>query len=144
MRRLLLIATLLLAVVPPRAQARTTVSLFSEAIIVTTDEGYVGPIDTPGDVGRAIEACWRPPHAGDQVTVRVSFRRDGSVFGTPFVTFKKALAAGPTAGAELTTSIEQAVARCAPLPFTRRFGAAVAGQVFLIRFIALRAGAPPF
>ena len=126
----------LLLIMPAFAQARTTVSYFSEAIIITTDERHVGAIDTPADVGRAIEACWRAPHVGDQVTVRLSFRRDGSVFGKPFITFRQPLAAGPDKNAQLVASIDEAIARCAPLPFTRQFGAEIAGQVFLIRFIA--------
>ncbi len=116
--------------------AKTTVSYFSEAIIITTDERHAGPVDTPADVGRAIEACWRAPHVGDEITVRLSFRRDGSVFGKPFITFRKASADSPDANAKLSTSIAEGIARCAPLPFTDRFGAEIAGQVFLIRFIA--------
>ena len=130
------VAILLLAMIPLRARARTTVSFFSEAIIVTTNERHVGPIDTPADVGRAIEACWNPPHAGDQITARLSFRRDGALFGKPFITFRKALAATPDATAQLVASINEAVARCTPLPLTRQLGAEIAGHVFLIRFIA--------
>ena len=127
---------LLLAAMPSSLKARTTVSTFSEAINITTDERHVGPIDTLGDIGWAIEACWQPPHTGDEVTVRVSFRRDGSVFGKPFITYRRTSAHASDAGAQLVASIKEAIDRCAPLPFTRQLGAWVAGQVFLIRFMA--------
>ena len=34
-------------------------------------------------IATGIAACWRPPHDNDQVTVRVSFTRDGAVIGEP-------------------------------------------------------------
>ena len=135
-KRFAIVSVLPLLVLPSSAQARTTVSTFSEAINITTDERHVGPIDTLADIGRSIEACWNPPQAGDQVTVRLSFRRDGSIFGRPFVTYRKSLAGKADASARLAASIADAITRCAPLPFTNRLGAAVAGHVFLIRFIA--------
>ena len=128
------VASLLVA--QPCAQARTTISTFSEAIIINPDERHAGPIDGLGDIGRAIAACWHPPDRGVQVTVRLSFRRNGSVFGRPLITFGKATAGGLDGRTRLATSILGARAACDPLPFTDRLGASVAGRVFLIRLIA--------
>lgn len=91
----------------------------------------------PRDVARSISACWRPPHEGDEVTLRMSFRRDGSVFGKPRITYMKA-AGGADGEAALANSIFAALAACSPLRFTPSLGAAIAGRIFLIRFVALR------
>jgi hypothetical protein len=32
-------------------------------------------------IATGIATCWRPPHEDDQVTVRLSFTRDGAVIG---------------------------------------------------------------
>lgn len=98
------------------------------------------PVDLPGDIGRAIASCWHAPHEGDQITLKLSFRRDGSVFGRPRITFGRAASGGPDGGAELATSIYAALSACTPLPFTARLGAAIAGRVLLLRFVAPRRG----
>ena len=36
-----------------------------------------------------IAACWRPPHEDDQVTVRMSFTRDGAVIGEPRIVYAR-------------------------------------------------------
>ena len=95
------------------------------------------PVNVPGDVARAIAACWHPPHEGDEITLRMSFRRDGSVFGKPRITYMKATD-GPDGQAALATSIYEAIAACSPLRFTPSLGAAIAGRTFLIRFVAPR------
>ena len=38
-------------------------------------------------IATGIAACWRPPHEDDQVTVRVSFTREGAVIGEPRIVF---------------------------------------------------------
>lgn len=91
----------------------------------------------PRDVAHSISACWHPPHDGDEITLRMSFRRDGSVFGKPRITYMKA-SGGPDGQAVLANSIFAAIAACSPLRFTPALGAAIAGRVFLIRFVALR------
>ncbi len=94
-------------------------------------------IDRPGGVAAALAACWHPPHEGDEITTRLSFRRDGSVFGKPRITYMKA-AGGADGEAALATSLIRAVASCAPLRFTPALGEAIAGRVLLIRFVAPR------
>ncbi len=95
------------------------------------------PVNLPNDVPRAIAACWQPPHEGDEITLRMSFRRDGSVFGKPRITYMKA-AGGPDGQADLANSLFAALKTCTPLRFTPSLGAAIAGRVFLIRFVAPR------
>ena len=129
--------SMLPALAPSLAGARVVTSYYSDQIIITTDETWDGPVDTPPQVGPALARCWHPPRAGDQVTVQLSFRRDGAVFGSPRINFSHA-AGGPTADTALRTSILAAVSSCTPLPFTPRLGANIAGQVFVVRFIAPR------
>jgi hypothetical protein len=71
---------------------------------------------------------------GDQIAVQLSFRRDGSIFGKPRVNYLK-----PTNGSStqsLTECIFQAIDACLPLQFTPGLAANIAGQVFVIRFVA--------
>lgn len=96
-----------------------------------------GRDNLPGDVARSIAACWHPPHEGDQIALRLSFRRDGSVLGKPRITYMKAVD-GIDGEAALATSIYAAIAACGRLRFTPSLGAAIAGRTFLIRFVAPR------
>jgi hypothetical protein len=116
------------------ARAMLVYSYYSSQIIITTDERRSGTIDLPPEVGPSIAACWRAPHQGDQITIQLSFKRDGSIFGKPRVNYVKPM---DGAGAQaLTQSILKALDTCLPLQFTPRLAANIAGQVFVIRFIA--------
>ena len=120
--------------VSTEARAMLVYSYYSDQIIVTTDERRSGPVDLPQEVGPALLACWRAPHQGDQVTVQLSFKRDGSIFGKPRINYVK-----PTNGSSpqpITESILKAIEACLPLRFTPLVAANIAGQVFVIRFIA--------
>jgi hypothetical protein len=130
------VVTVLAAFAGVGSEARATLlySYYSDQIIITTDERRSGPVDLPPEVGPSIAACWRPPHQGDQITVQLSFRRDGSIFGKPRVNYVKPMN-GSSAQA-LTESIFKAIDACLPLQFTPQLAANIGGQVFVIRFIA--------
>ncbi|HZC56308.1 MAG TPA: hypothetical protein VE396_09735 [Xanthobacteraceae bacterium] len=121
--------------VSTEARAMLVYSYYSHQIIVTTDERRSGPVDLPPEVGPSIAACWRAPHQGDQVTVQLSFKRDGSIFGKPKINYVKPMNSSTSTQA-LTESIFKAIDACLPLQFTPRLAAVIAGQVFVIRFIA--------
>ena len=116
------------------ARAMLVYSYYSNQIIVTTDERRSGPIDFPPQVGPSIAACWRAPHQGDQITVQLSFKRDGSIFGKPRINYLKPTDSSGTQA--LTESIYRALEACLPLQFTPQLAANIAGQVLVIRFIA--------
>jgi hypothetical protein len=116
------------------ARAMLVYSYYSNQIIVTTDERRSGPIDFPPQVGPSIAACWRAPHQGDQITVQLSFKHDGSIFGQPRINYVKPMDSSGTQ--VLTESIYRALETCLPLRFTPQLAANIAGQVFVIRFIA--------
>lgn len=98
-------------------------------------------IERIGDVFTAVRACWalsdRDAGSGQQVTLRLSFKRGGEVLGRPRITYART-----SDDAEMrqrfTHSILAAFGRCAPLPFSPAFGAAVAGRPFTFRFVADR------
>ncbi len=87
------------------------------------------------EVGQALGRCFAVP-AGvtwGSITLRVAFKRDGSVFGLPRVPFSDA--ATPDQKTELARSLLAGLKSCTPLPLSPSLGAAVAGEIFAIRFI---------
>ncbi len=99
-----------------------------------------GDLIRPRQIAEHLAACWQPPAEGSEVTVRVSFSRNGAVIGKPRVTYVK-----PGQGADRASvvgSLEQAFARCAPLRLSADLGSAIAGRPFAIRFIAPGASRP--
>jgi hypothetical protein len=96
-------------------------------------------LNTLKDVGAALQACWVPPpmdqsRPGMQITVQMSFRRNGELFGQPRITFESAGASDDERLA-YRIAVAQMLQRCAPLPFTEALGNAVAGRPFTMRFI---------
>jgi hypothetical protein len=77
-------------------------------------------INNSREVREAVTAFWNalgdaaPPLA--QVSVRVSFDRDGNVFGQPRITY-----ANPAPREEVRVAVAQALARCVPLPLGNIF-----------------------
>ena len=87
------------------------------------------------EVGQALSACFAPP-AGvtwGAVTLRVSFKRDGSIFGDPRIPYSDA--GDPEQKTELARSLLAALKSCTPLPLSPSLGGAIAGEIFAIRFI---------
>jgi hypothetical protein len=85
-------------------------------------------------IATGIAACWRPPHEDDQVTVRLSFTRDGAVIGEPRIVYARS-SGGAADDSGLAQSMLTAVLDCTPLHFSLRLGSAIAGQVLDIRFV---------
>jgi hypothetical protein len=97
------------------------------------------PLNTIAEAFAALEACWIPPaldqaRAGMQITVMVSFKRNGEILGKPRITYET-----PEASNEERQSYRVAMAealrRCTPLPFTDALGNALAGRPMTLRFI---------
>jgi hypothetical protein len=105
------------------------------------DAPQVERIDRIAQIFQAIQACWRPPagsgFSGQEITLRISFKRNGEVLGQPRITYYKA---GTQAEQRdpFARSVREAFERCAPLPFTESFGKAIAGRIFAIRFVDTR------
>ena len=97
----------------------------------------VSGIETIGQVFAAVHACWHPPStgpSGQQITLRLAFKRSGEIIGTPRITYYRA--GGSDEERNLfTRSVRQAFAACLPLPLSPRLAAAVAGRPFTFRFV---------
>jgi hypothetical protein len=96
-----------------------------------------GPLNTLDDIGKAMRACWVwPPideiSTGMELTVLLSFQRDGKIFGgrityeTPNISRKER--------ALYYIALADAINRCSPLPVSDSLGKAIAGQLFTFRF----------
>jgi hypothetical protein len=92
------------------------------------------PVTRVHGIATGIAACWRPPHDDDQVTVSISFTREGAVIGEPRIVLVRS-SGGRAGDSALTASMMATIRDCTPFPFSARLGAAIAGQVLDIRFI---------
>ncbi|MBA1156809.1 hypothetical protein [Microvirga mediterraneensis] len=105
------------------------------------DAPRIDRVDRITQVFQALQSCWRPPagsgYSGQEITLRLSFKRNGEVLGQPRITYYKA---GTQADQRepFTRAVREAFERCSPLPFTESFGRAIAGRVFSFRFIDAR------
>jgi hypothetical protein len=96
-------------------------------------------LNTINDLGAALRACWVPPpliqsRAGMQITVQMTFKRNGELFGQPRITFESP-GASEDERLAYRVAVAQMLKRCTPLPFTDGLGNAVAGRPFTMRFI---------
>jgi hypothetical protein len=97
------------------------------------------PLNTLKDIEAALQGCWVPPtidqsRPGMQITVQMSFKRNGELLGQPRITFESA-GASEDERLAYRIAVAQMLQRCAPLPFTEALGNAVAGRPFTMRFI---------
>jgi hypothetical protein len=89
------------------------------------------PLNTLADVGRALRSCWRwPPlseaQAGMEITIRVSFKRNGEVFGAR-ITYQTRNVSDHERSVYYE-ALAAALARCSPLPLSESLGEAIAGR----------------
>ena len=95
------------------------------------------PLDTIKEVFAKLYSCWRPPPASRanpmDITVIVSFNREGAILGQPRITYESANA-GDNDRIAYRIAVMETLQRCAPLPFTEGLGGAVAGRPFAVTF----------
>jgi hypothetical protein len=97
------------------------------------------PINTLTDLEVALLACWAPPpieqsRLGMQITVLMSFKSNGELFGQPMITFQSR-EASETERSSYRIAVGQMLRRCASLPFTEALGNAIAGQPFTMTLV---------
>ncbi|MCS3449311.1 MULTISPECIES: hypothetical protein [Bradyrhizobium] len=94
-------------------------------------------LNTIKDVVLAIHRCWRPPPADKagpiDITVIVSFNREGAILGHPRISYESQEATDNDRIA-YRIAVMETLQRCTPLPFTESLGGAVAGRPFAIPF----------
>jgi hypothetical protein len=93
-----------------------------------------GPLNTMADIRQALRGCWQWPPAsetrsGMELTVRVSFKRNGEIFGAR-VTYQTA-GVSAEERALYYGALLAALSRCSPLPLTASLGEAIAGRPFI-------------
>lgn len=114
-----------------------TVQVLPEGGTALTEKGK--PVDTLRALYPALAACWRQPDGlarfeRTEITARFSLRRDGSVIGTPHITFAQSPGDIRARGL-LTEAALDAIARCTPVAVTPALGGAIAGRPLTLRFI---------
>ena len=94
-------------------------------------------LDTIRDVVLKLHSCWRPPPLSQanpiDITVIVSFNRQGAILGHPRITYESEQATDNDR-LQYRIAVMETLQRCAPLPFTEALGGAVAGRPFAIPF----------
>jgi len=99
-----------------------------------------GTVNTLAELFTRLGTCWKPPpgRRGDnglQITVVLSFRRDGSLLGKPSIAYESHSASDEDR-LRYETALAQTLQRCTPMPFTDELGSAVAGRPLRVRFDA--------
>jgi hypothetical protein len=117
-----------------RRFAATAIVALALGTQASAAEARPAPVTGVPGIATGLAACWNPPHRDDQVTVRLSFTRDGRVIGEPRIVYARS-GAGKADDAGLARSMLAAVRKCTPLRFSATLGSAIAGQVLDIRFV---------
>ena len=96
-----------------------------------------GQLNTLKDVFARLQSCWKPPPASQanpiDITVVVSFNREGAILGHPRITYESEQASDNDR-VSYRVAVMETLQRCTPLPFTEALGGAVAGRPFAIPF----------
>jgi hypothetical protein len=95
-------------------------------------------VNTLDEMFARLKHCWHPPalpsgSSGMQITVLVSFQRNGEILGKPRITFETPDASEADSIA-YRTAVMETLQHCTPMPFTDGMGGAVAGRPFTLRF----------
>lgn len=99
-------------------------------------------INTLQELFARLGACWKSPvlppdNPGMQITVLVTFKRNGEILGQPRITYESEYASDEDR-LLYRTALAEALQRCTPMPFTDGLGNAVAGRPVRFRFDARR------
>ncbi len=94
-------------------------------------------LDTIKEIFAKLYSCWQAPPASRanpmDITVVVSFNREGAILGQPKITYESANA-GDNDRIAYRIAVMETLQRCAPLPFTEGLGGAVAGRPLAVTF----------
>jgi hypothetical protein len=99
-------------------------------------------LSTIRDMFSALRQCWVPPdrdraQVGTQMSVRLSFTRNGDIFGQPRVTYLTR-GTSPDVRQVYWEAVTTALKRCTPMHFTAGLGGALAGRPIAVRFVEAR------
>jgi hypothetical protein len=112
------------------------ISLFASAVLAgATGHALSAELNSVKDIGPAIASCWHPP-AGSKnssVTLRVGFKRDGSLLGEPRASAVQ-VSGDDTAQKAYVDAATKALKDCTPLSFSPDMAKGMAGQIFALSF----------
>jgi hypothetical protein len=126
-----------MVVTPHRSTCIYVAAALLLAMSSTSATAEPGRVDNIKEVFERFRSCWQPPpsiaNREIDVTVVVSFTRDGNILGRPRITHESERA---TDNDRLMyrIAVMEALQRCTPMPFTEGMAGAVAGRPFAIRF----------
>jgi hypothetical protein len=123
------------------APLRKPLSWFAAALLLPlwtgSAQGEPERLDTIKDVFAKLHSCWKPPAASRanpiDITVVVSFNREGAIIGRPKITHESEHASDNDR-LIYRVAVMEALQRCTPLPFTEALGGAIAGRPLAIPF----------
>jgi hypothetical protein len=121
------------------ASRRKSIAWFAAALLLPmlTASSEAQQLDTIKDVVIKLHGCWRPPPLSRanpmDITVVVSFNREGSILGHPRITYESEQASDNDR-LQYRIAVMETLQRCTPLPFTEGLGGAVAGRPFAVPF----------
>jgi hypothetical protein len=103
-----------------------------------TAQAETAPVNTIRDVIEKLRTCWKPPpasraHPDIDITVIVSFNRNGDILGHPRITYESERA-DDNDRLMYRIAVMEALQRCTPMPFTEAMAGAVAGRPFAVQF----------
>jgi hypothetical protein len=103
--------------------------------IASTGATEAAPANTLRELFPLLTRCWRAPAGseGSTVTVGITLRRDGTMFGQPSITYSK-LAGEADTQKRFVAAALAALAACTPVAITDALGGAIAGRRIFIRF----------
>jgi hypothetical protein len=114
--------------------------LAGAALFVLSDltaQAETAQVDSIHEVIARLRTCWKPPagraHPGIDITVIVSFNRDGDILGHPRITYESEQATDNDR-IMYRIAVMEALQRCTPMPFTEGMAGAIAGRPFRIQF----------
>jgi hypothetical protein len=94
-------------------------------------------LDTLKDIFVRLHSCWKPPPLSQaspmDITVVVSFTREGAILGHPKITYESEHASDNDR-LKYRIAVMETLQRCTPLPFTEGLGGAVAGRPLAVPF----------
>jgi hypothetical protein len=117
------------------------------ALIITTS-AQAQVIDHLDAVAPWLDLCVTRKLSGQgfslprDVTLRLSFRRDGSIIAEPAVTYSRPMRGDPEQE-RFIGLMTAAFKSCAPLPFSSALGGAIAGKPFTFRYTLTNAKDQP-
>jgi hypothetical protein len=123
------------------ARRRTPKFRFAAALLLMSSmsaQAQPAEVNTLREIFARLRTCWRPPQPSSanpdvDITVIVSFNRDGNIFGHPKITYESE-GASDNDRLMYRIAVMEALQRCTPMPFTEGMAGAVAGRPLAVQF----------